>query len=263
MTGTNREEGYQMRLRYCVSAILSLTLITTASAATTILNVDFNSDSLQAGVFSPTQTGFDGVNVVNGLGINSVSASFPTNPAFTSGTTTVTISDLSDLIRSRDRATSPPNSGAFTYADLYSDFALADKNGMVTTITGLNPNTTYNIRFFAYDDLIATADIPNTEQFTNTTAGLQPSPSVTTITYGSLGAVTSNFEYSATLNATSNSSGTISFNDIVITQGNQTVAILNGLSIAAAPEPGTLTLLASSCLFLLFRKNHRQLNHPQ
>ena len=98
------------------------------------LNIDFNSDNPTT-PFSPTQNGFFGVDVIDGAS-STINASFTGIDPNVAPTGSATLSLTSpSLIFSRDRTTTPANSGAFTYSYLYRD-VIATIGGPVHHFSG-------------------------------------------------------------------------------------------------------------------------------
>jgi hypothetical protein len=214
-----------------------------ASAATPFLNVDFNSDNGRTD-YSPTESGppaFVPFDVPFGTGAVSLSRSFATDTRFTSGTTTVTLSGSTGNLSSRDRTNSGGDGGAFTFGDLYRDFAVADNDNETMTIalSGLRPHTPYDFSFYAYDADVRVQAHANSTAFTNVTGGTQPGPIQGIVRYGGQ-ALNSNAQHSITLRGVSNASGSATFTEQSAASSYQLAPILNGLQItpvkATAPQ---------------------------
>lgn len=173
------------------------------------------------------------------------------------GAFTVTFSDLDTggTNAGFTKRSSLSDSGAFTYADLYNDFAF-DKSGPFTvTIEGgsLAANTAYDLRLFAYDFHSAVYDA-GTEVTMNYTPTSGTTGSAVAVTFTAGQTPVTNFEYSNVGTFTTNGSGQIIFEVSAGTNdksGNPRT-YLNGLTII--PEPLSAGLLGLGGLMLLLRR---------
>jgi len=226
------------------------------------LMIDYNNAS-------PTETGFTGVNGMNG-GSASVSLDGTSIGATSNVTFTLVPSSSANATR-RDRDTTPPDSGAFTYSDLYRDFTYVANGGTITlNVTGLAASAPYQFRFFAYDHLTSAGDTVTT--FTRTTSGVGDVTG--SVTWQGGATFTDNFQFSTLMNVTSTASGTLAFTISSVDgpgpgtgTGN---GLINGLIVIPEPSAGAYLALAMGGLLLLLRQRrtltpkfpepHRQLD---
>jgi hypothetical protein len=235
------------------------------SAQTTFLSVDINGGTGS----TATQSGFTALGLTTGSGTGPVTTSFTgLSATYTeTGTVGLTLTFTTTAYTARDRSTIVANTGSFTYSDLYRDFVNASVTGGNLTFgfTGLLANTTYQLRFYAYD---ATSTVGSTKTFTFTdwtsgnagtggsTGSVTYTPGVSTFT----GAAGDNYLYSTSITATTDASGNLSIRE---TMGGSYAALFNGFeisSMSSVPEPstyaaifGTLALVGAVAL-----RRHRQ-----
>lgn len=113
----------------------------TSGSATTVLSVDFNDDDMGEAGAANTETGFS-------------TMTLSANPSTFNGMT-VTLSLLSGIsLDDRDRTT-PIDSGAFTYDQIYDDFIFVNGqnngDGLRVQMTGLVPNQDYHVTIWSFD----------------------------------------------------------------------------------------------------------------
>lgn len=232
------------------------------SAQTTFLSVDANAGT------SATQSGFTGIGLTVGSGTGPYSTSFTgLSTAYTATGTvglTLTFNSGTGLYTARERTGTAADTGSFTYNGLYRDFVNASASGGNLTFgfTGLLANTTYQLRFYAYD---VTASASRTMTFTDWTSGSAGTGASTgSITYTSgstfTGAAGDNYLYSTLITATTDSSGNLSIRE---TMGGSYAALFNGFeisSISSVPEPSTYAAIFGTLALagaVAFRR-HRQ-----
>ena len=228
----------------CADEIALLYSASSAGKCKPKLNVDYG--TIISGNGSPVQAGFIGLPIPDNLGsgwFTNLNIDLLTAPT---GVATLGIQGPTNFV-SRDRNTTPSNSGGFTFSDLYRDFVLTSAPLQIT-LAGLTPNAVFDVTFYSYDDdAILGNPSTNTDTFANTTyGGSVPSASVT---YGPGGGqVSSNHQYSTRLRVVSDASGNLSFNET--SSGPEGGPVLNGLQVApvptanpcAAPTPAALQL---------------------
>ena len=225
----------------CADDILAIYNAGSAGKCKPLLNVDFNSDN-PGPSFSATQTGFIAFDVADSTSNNWPLAvtglDLATAPT---GNATLTVQAPSP-IASRDRTATPPNSGAFNFSDLYRDVLAVAGGPFTISLTGLAPNTIFDVTFYATDQGGSSS---NTVTFANTTnGGSVPSGS---ITYGP--PVASNHQFSVRLRVISNASGALTFSET--SSGPQGGPVLNGLQVAPVPTANACPSPTPAALQLL------------
>lgn len=239
-------------------AIATAISFSTASAATTIASFDLGSTT--AGV---VQTGFTAIGIANP---STNSPGFAGPLSATSGGITLLLTGGGTLaaattkdgsgnynstanITARDRGTPSADSGSFTFSDIYRDFITANFQGI--QFSGLTASTTYDLRFYAYDN-----SGNRTQTFTDVTpGGTGFSGSVTYTAASTFNGSTSNDVFSTLISATSDSQGRLFFTESGAgTSGSSSVALFNAV-VVSIPEPsGAALALAAFGILGLRRK---------
>lgn len=185
-----------------------------------LLSVDFNSGTM---VNESSPPGFQPFTVVQDASPPVVSQSYATLGPLTSGSTTIRLSSSVGNIDSRDRL-NPPDSGMFTFGEMYRDFVTTsnDNRVLIIQISGLTPGQRYRLTFYSFD----VNHQSRTDYFTNVTAGVQPS-TVGAIT--TAGTPTFNSQYALNMDAVA-TAGVITFHERA--SGFDSPR-LNGLQISA------------------------------
>lgn len=150
-----------------------------------------------------------------------------------------------------DRVPGYPDSGAFTYADLYNDFAYDNSVGPITlSLSGLTGNTQYDIRFYSSDRFDGPTVTNWATAMTNTFTPIIGSGSTVSISWDRTTDLTSNLEDSVLGTFTSDATGILAFNitgvvDAPVGANAAPMVRLNGMDISFAPvpEPSTMLLL--------------------
>jgi hypothetical protein len=215
-----------------------LAALAAPAGAAMLLQVDFQ----QTQNPHPTETGYQAFEVTN------AGVAGPQTRAFGSYGVTVTNGYTVDgsgylnatgLVNARYRAGNPPDSGAFTYSDLYTDFVT---NGADTglQLTGFDVNTAYTVTFYAFD-----YSNTRTQTFRDITGG-------TNVLLGSIAwtastTPTSNGQYSLTATVTTDSLGRMT----IRANGASGTTVINGLQVASIPEPSTVMLTGLGLVVVL------------
>jgi hypothetical protein len=210
-----------------VGLVVAVVTLGVSPARAALLSVDFNNAS-------PTEDGF--------------SAQGDTSEAH--GAYTVDLSGNTQFF-SRDSNNYIANQGAFTYRELYDDFAYTNDGSSITlTISGVAPDTAYSLQLWAFDAEPAVG--VNTVTFTPTSGTLGAPGAV--VYDGGTQPVTNN-DFSTTLAVTSNNLGQIVV--LASVSGNMENRI-NGfvLDNAAIPEPASMGLISLGSLLVLARRRH-------
>ena len=231
-------------LRPLIAASLGLALTAAAAPAATLLAVDFDSDyaGFDTSGISATQAGFE----------SAVVGIFESTPlSFTYGPYTVTTEDaVSDANAAYTQSGSRKRPGGdASVADLYGDFVFANSSNNYQfglKIAGLDADTDYDVTFWAYNG--------------NASAGATVltqvgAPTVTdTIAYTNTMPPDDLSDFSTTLTATADATGTLYFN---VSSPTASDAVLNGFLIADAapvPEPASAGLVLGGLGLLLARR---------
>jgi len=137
------------------------------------------------------------------------------------------------------------NSGGFTYADLYNDFAFSNGGSFQLSLSGLTANSDYSVRFFASEYYPAGAPWPGA--VTNLFGATTGTGTTLSIPWSRSIAPTSNFMNSAEGVFTTSASGSLVFGVSGFKgpgAGSGPVLVrLNGLQLNAVPEPASGMLL--------------------
>lgn len=153
----------------------------------------------------------------------------------TNGATVNAAGDLTatGLVNARDRGQPATDGGTFTYNDVYRDFVT---NGatMAVQITGLLPETPYEVTFYAYDH-----NNSRTQTFTDITGATAASPNGVNIALGSIawtapatfGGTTPNDVFARSITATTDAAGRLTFKQT----GTGSTTVLNALRLWAPP----------------------------
>jgi len=172
-----------------------------------------------------------------------------------------TVGQIDDRLR-----TTPTNSGAFTYSDLYEDIIFAGTStgptgGMDLTVSGgaLLPNTQYLVSIYDFDSGSSPAPQPRTANWLD---GNNSNALVVTTAMATATPPTSNEQYKFTGIAQTDSSG------VLLLRGRNTTAnaasggvsigvIINGFEIAEVPEPASFGLLLTAAVMVQLRRQRR------
>lgn len=241
------------------AAALAL-ILAPASMDAAIVSYDIGGNAGSA--TSPVEDGFTAFNFADGAGPNTVTAGGITG-IVTAGTTLAgaTLKDVNGDFSSvqtvihRDRGIPAADTGVFTYSQLYRDFATAAFMGI--EIKGLTASTPYLVTFYAYDNSGS-----RTQTFTNVTDGATAPVGTVTYTLGfTFNAATPNSIFSTTFTSTSDAQGRLFFTESGTgAGGSSNVAVLNGIEVAAVPEPTTAALGALGGLGMLGLLRRRRLS---
>lgn len=235
-------------------AIAAALTVSAANAATTIASFDLGSTNAAV-----VQTGFTALGIANpGTG----SAPFAGPLSATSGSVTLQLTGGSTLaaattmdvngnynststLVARDRGTPSADVGGFTYSDIYRDFITANFQGI--QFSGLTANTTYEVRFYAYDNSGS-----RTQTFTDATPGSTGlSGTVTYTAAATFDTNTPNDIFSTLISATSDAQGRLFFTESGV--GNTNVALFNAV-VVSIPEPSSAALVFGALGMLAFRR---------
>lgn len=229
--------------KFLLAALPVLGMTLTASAAPFLL-VDFNGRaSFGTGVAGPTESGFTGIDIP---AIANATQTF--SQAVGSYTVTLAAPSGGQLqVQGRDRGSVQPSgtvdAGAFTYGELYRDFAFNNPGNLNAllrlSVSGLSPSTEYDVRLFSYDG----NNSSETADSTVTWSVVAGSGTAGSISFRRNGVdPTSDFQYSTLIRITTDGTGAVTF------QGNRTAGsgspvVLNGFTVEVVPEPASLALL--------------------
>ena len=230
-----------MKSKSFVAAVgaVALSAVAVGSSATAaLLSVDFDSNyaALGGGV-SATQPGFSSA-VVGVFESTSLEYTFGDYTVSTQDTVVDADANFTQS-GARDRTVTNASVGA-----LYRDFIFANtsnNNRFGLMIEGLDASTSYNVDFWAYD-----ANSARTILVTQVGAPLVNG----SITYVGSAQPDDLGDYTTTLTATSDASGTLFF-EVSSATGD---ALLNGFAINAVPEPASMALLAMGGALLVGRR---------
>jgi len=225
-----------MMHRLTHTAVAASLLLVAGQAHAVLLSVDFqNSNSISIpGVTQPGFVAFDNTH------------STGTSGTATYGIFNVAVSGLETLSSTIEglfnRSPGIANSVAFTFANIYNDFAFNNTNTPITlqlTGAGIAPNTAYDLTVYSYDkepnDVHThTVSISGASGTTGTPAIINTTPAVTP---------TSNSQYASTGRFTSNGSGvlTVAVSDTGPAHTNWGPR-LNAFQLDLAPAPGPMAL---------------------
>jgi len=237
-----------------VIAVLGLVLLGAGPALSApLLGVDFGTSTP-----SPVETGFQGFGASTGGSTGPLTATYTgLDTAQSSGSVALTLATGNTLagtgtLTARDRTGNSTlvDQGSFTYAELYRDVINSNNSALSLGLSGLNPNTTYTVKFFIYDDL-ATKTITFTD-FTSGAAGT--SGSVSFAAGYQFSSSTSNDQFATLLTVTSDIAGKLVFRSST----SSSPAQIGGMLIQVAPEPTSLGLSALGLVALGRRRIKRQ-----
>lgn len=236
-----------------LAATLLLLGCSTTLHAQTILGVDFGSAN------NPVeQTDFDPFSVSENATAGPVTKSYTgLDEQWTAdGTVAVTLAagttiTATNNMLARNRSGVTPDSGSFTYNALYRDLIIAqNRPDMRIGISGLNANTTYDVRLFAYDQ-----NESGTMLFTNETGTGSETASISwTASFDFANAGTdADTIFSAVLRLQTDSEGNLLIGGKRTDAGGAAnrQAIIDGMQITAIPEPASVGALIGACAVAL------------
>lgn len=201
-----------------------------------------------------TQSGFTGVGLTTGTGVGPFTTSFSgLSTTYTATGTvglTLTFPATSGNYTARDRTGTTANTGSFTYNSLYRDVvnSSSSSGNLRFNFTGLLPNTTYELRFYAYDHNASASRTMIFTDWSSGTAGTGTSTGSVTFagSYVFTGAAEDNYRFSTLITATSTASGTLEIRE---TTGGAYASQFNGFeiaSISSVPEPSSYAAIAGA-----------------
>lgn len=220
-----------MQFKHAAAALIALSLGTAAHAAPLVTNGDFSATTY--GSNNQFGTGYGGQGVTGWQGNGGYNLYF-TNPA-----AAVSTSANSQYGGGGERlwaATASPTGGAFVALDGDANV----RGGISQTITGLVQGQSYALTFSWAAGQLQSRTGATTEQLQASLGGQSFStPIVSNPTQGFTGWFTDTFTYTATA-----TSEVLSFLSIGTPTGLPPIAVLDGVSLTAVPEPTTIALLA-------------------
>ncbi len=154
------------------------------------------------------------------------------------------------------------STGTFTYGSMYGGMIFSTGGNFLSTqISGVNPNTPYQVTLYAYDN--SNSQTISFYNITGSTGGspITPGPAnlIGSFTYTapySFTSTTPNSIFSVTVSATSDQYGNLTFAD-TSTPNNGDQGFFDGLQVAAAPEPGVGGIVLGAGGLLLARRRRR------
>lgn len=239
------------------------------ASAATLLAVDFNDRTAgTGGGVTNTQSGFLGWKMSgttaasSALESQAVGAYNVTLQAFDDGqdenNVTAGIQNTVGQIDDRLRST-PTNSGALTFADLYQDVIFAGAStgptgGLDMTVSGgsLQPNTQYLVSIYAFDSGSTPAPQPRTANWLD---GNNADALVLATSFSGATLPTANDTYKFTGVAITDATGKLLLHARDTTPfssgGGATVGVVvNGFEVAEVPEPASVVILMAGAAIL-------------
>lgn len=254
---TQEPTNHTMKSMHLTSlALASALALTTISAHAQTPVAAFDVGGNAGSATSPVETGFTAFSFADGLGPNAVVAGGITGiiaggTTLAGATATDANGDFSSTAQvvHRDRLTPAADIGAFTFSELYRDFAT--QNFLAIEFKGLTVSTEYLLTFYAYDN-----NGNRTQTFTNITGGASAPFGTVTYTAGfAFNSATPNDVFSTSFNATSDAQGRLFFTESGVgTGGSTSVALVNGFTLTPVPEPASAALLLFGATALGLRR---------
>jgi len=234
-----------------LSTCFGLTVIAAAASysSAALIDVDFG---IGGGSPSPVESGFTSVAPVYHA---TATSTYAANTAtFTIGTYHVTFADFLSAPGFRDRGTTTGS-----MPDLYRDFYYENDNDASTVdafsiqVADLTPSTAYDVTFYAYDGN------PGGNTRTQTYSVLTGTGSSGTSSYVLGSPPATPLQDAVILRVTTDSSGAFKYK----IQGDTTASksafvLLNGFSVAAVPEPGSVAAFLGLAGIMLRRAGRRR-----
>lgn len=237
------------------------------TGATTVLNAirlfgppTFAVDFGQTQTPSLVESGFNGFKVTNAGVAGPVTQTFGTiGVTVANGATVNAAGNLTatGIVNARDRGQPATDTGTFTYNDVYRDFVT---NGatMAVQITGLLPETPYEVSFHAYDHLNS-----RTQTFTDITGATATSPNGVNIALGDIswtagatfGSTTPNDIYARSATVTTDALGRLTIKQT----GTASTTLICGLRLWAPPPKPVHVGTTKQGLFSTNRSNYEPL----
>jgi hypothetical protein len=239
------------------------------ASAATLLSVDFNDRTAgTGGGVTNTQAGFSSWKMSgttaasSALESQAAGAYNVTLQAFDDGldenNVTTGIQNTTAQIDDRLRTT-PANSGAFTFADLYDDVIFAGTSagptgGLDMTVSGgaLLPNSQYVVSIYAFDSGSTPAPQPRTANWLD---GNNADALVLATSFNGATLPTANDQYKFTGVAMTDAAGKLLLHarntTPYATAGGATIGVIvNGFEIGEVPEPTSIALLVAGAAIL-------------
>jgi len=256
------------------SLFMMLAMASCQAAMAALISVDLDERSTPSA--GPTLSGFSSFKMAGTTAASSslesqvVAGYTVTLQAFDDGldenTVTAGVQNLVGQIDDRLRTT-PTNSGAFTYAALYSDVIFAGgttgtTGGMDLTVSGgsLLPNTQYAVSLYAFDSGSTPAPQPRTAAWLD---GNNANALVVNTSFNAATLPTANDQYKFVGLAVTDATGKLFLKGRnttanAATGGVSIGVLLNGFEVSVVPEPTSMGLSLVGFVYLALRTRRKR-----